>query len=229
VTYSYTEIAKEKDIQLLAMLAMLVLQTEHGRVLPRSVGAKKETNLNSVPLTSRGGGVDYFSLVKPTNPPSPMSFAWARVPSPKPPALAPSISSSNSSRGSWSSLFNTGTMRQFMTGVQDSLKEGLLTPSEVPATTPDILITTSRSGDKAGRLPDSPFPRKRRTRNNSAFASSVLLSKSWHEASTSQSARKGKDSSFAASDKHLALRFANPSPVAPEKHVSFEPPPFEES
>jgi hypothetical protein len=37
-----------------------------------------------------------------------------------------------SSRGSWSSLFNAGSMRQFMTGVQDTFKDGLSIPSDIP-------------------------------------------------------------------------------------------------
>jgi len=48
---------------------------------------------------------------------------------PPAPPVPSVLSSSNSSQRSWSSLFNTGSVRQFMTGVQDTLKDGLMTPA----------------------------------------------------------------------------------------------------
>ena len=120
---------KEKDVQMLAMLSMVVLQTELGGNLAPRMRVKNTTSITA--LTSRMASVDYFSLTKP---PvnilgSSNSSEWPS--SPVAPSIAPSFSSSNSSRGSWSSLFNTGTVRQFMNGVQGSLKDGLLTPTEI--------------------------------------------------------------------------------------------------
>jgi hypothetical protein len=137
------------------------------------LGAPTSKESSVTPLTSpRGGNVDYFSLKKPTITASPISFAWAQIASPKTPLRAPSVSS-NSLRGSWSSLFNTGTMRH-------TLKEGLLTPSEVPppVTTPEIQITTVVSQEKNTRTTDlnSSQPRKKRTRNNSVFKSRSVTS-----------------------------------------------------
>ena len=119
---------KEKDVQMLAMLSMLVLQTELRDNLASRMRVKNTTP--NTPLTSGMASVDYFSLTKP-----PVNILRSNFPewpsSPAAPSITPSFSSSNSSRGSWSSLFNTGTVRQFMNGVQGTLKEGLSTPSEI--------------------------------------------------------------------------------------------------
>ena len=124
----YGDYMKEKDVQMLAMLSMLVLQTELGANLAPGMRVKNTTPITS--LTSRMASVDYFSLTKPpVNILGPNSPEWPS--SPVAPSITPSFSSSNSSRGSWSSLFNTGTVRQFMNGVQGSLKEGLSTPTEI--------------------------------------------------------------------------------------------------
>ena len=123
----YEDYVKEKDVQMLAMLSMLVFQTELGGNLAPRMRVKNTTSIMA--LTSRMASVDYFSLTKPpVNALGSNSPEWP--PSPVAPSITPSFSSSNSSRGSWSSLFNTGTVRQFMNGVQGSLKEGLLTPTE---------------------------------------------------------------------------------------------------
>ena len=133
----YWDYVKEKDVQMLAMLSMLVLQTELGANLAPTIRVKSTTPT-----------VDYFSLTKSAiNLLSPSSPEWPRLSSPVAPSMAPSFSSSNSSRGSWSSLFNTGSVRQFMNGVQGSLKEGFSTPSEI---IPNHGIT--RSPEKLDRI-----------------------------------------------------------------------------
>ena len=135
---------KEKDVQMLAMLSMLVLQTELGKQGPSISKTKNKTPTSAAP--SRTSNVDYFSLTKSTNLLSPSSPDWPRLP-PSPVTGSVSFSSSNSSRGSWSSLFNTGTVRQFMNGVQDSLREGLSTPAEV---IPSHAVAT-KATEKLGR------------------------------------------------------------------------------
>jgi hypothetical protein len=213
---------------MLAIISILVLQTEHGHVLPRSANLKKESTPTSP------SNVDYFSLKKSTIPASPISVAWARIPSPKAPPHPPSVSSSNSSRASWSSLFNTGTMRQFMSGVQDTLKEGLLTPSEVPlpVTTPEIQITTVMPSDKNVRTIDSSSSRtrKKRTRNNSTFTPTSVVSQSWSVASLGHPSRRTAFPTSATGDRRSSLRFVGPSPLVHEKRVVFGPPspPFNE-
>ncbi len=207
------------------MISMLILQTEHGRVLPRSASTKKEPTPAQL-TSSRGGGLDYFSLTKSNNPTSPITSTWARVPSPKPLPLAPSVSSSNSSRGSWSSLFNSGTMRQFMSGVQDTL---LLTPSEAPVTFPGPQNTISKSADRSvTRMPDSPRSGVRRSRKSSLLIPPAIISKSWHETATNNSSRNWTRSSSTIGHKRYSLRFAESNMSVHEKHVVFDPPPFEE-
>jgi hypothetical protein len=144
----YEDYVKEKDVQMLAMLSMLVLQTELGGNIAPRMRVKNTTPITA--LTSRMAGVGYFSLTKPpVKDLGPNSSEWP--PSPVAPSIAPSFSSSNSSRGSWSSLFNTGTVRQFMNGVQGSLKEGLSTPMEVIPS-----HGMSRSAEKSKRTGSPP-------------------------------------------------------------------------
>ena len=88
------------------------------------------------PPATQYAPIDYFSLQKNARDhPSP-SVAWPRRPSSgsnSSQQLGASLpSSAASSRASWSSLFGTNTMRQFMSGVQDTLKEGLSTPESTP-------------------------------------------------------------------------------------------------
>ncbi|KAJ3517825.1 hypothetical protein NLJ89_g245 [Agrocybe chaxingu] len=215
----YEEIAKEKDIQMLAMLAVVVLQTQHGSVVQPNLGRKK-SNTPTTAVPGRTGGVDYFSLTKASNFSSPISPAWPHMPSPIPPPLAPSLSSSNSSRGSWSGLFNTGNVRQFMNDVQYSFKEGLTTPTEVPLSTPDVHYFASKSAERLQRAPDSPRPQsnRRRARKDSSLYSPTVVSKSWNEGAT-HSLRPLTTSFSSAGYKRPSLRFVDSNPFIHEKHV----------
>ncbi|KAF7977533.1 hypothetical protein HWV62_3304 [Athelia sp. TMB] len=130
----YEECAASKDIQLLAMMSVILLQA-YRKTRTEEPVTPTTTDEFRTPLTStpKFRAVDYFSLSRRRDSramPSSSSPAWPRLPSsPSAPAItAAALSSSNSSRGSWSSLFNTGSMRQFMSGMQDSLKDGLATP-----------------------------------------------------------------------------------------------------
>lgn len=153
---------------MLAMTSMLLLQACYkSDTLPsmrRSPSnARRFDDAPSITATPKPTGMDYFSLTKSTNGrTSPVSPAWPRLPSsPTAPPLAQSLSSSNSSRGSWSSLFNTGSVRQFMSGVQDSLKEGLITPSEnYTFTDAPGGLTPMPKADRTNRAPDSLGPRR---------------------------------------------------------------------
>jgi len=216
-------------VQMLAMIAVLVLQTEHAAVLPPSIRRKNESTPVVSAISHRTGGVDYFSLTKSTSLSSPISPAWPRLPSPIAPPHPPSLSSSNSSRGSWSSLFNTGSMQRFMNGVQDTLKEGLTTPGETPAAT-DIHAALLRPVERSSRNQGSPVPgsrRRRAIRKDSALYSPVIVSRSWNEG---VSQRPSKSISFSSTGhKRPSLRFVNSNAFIHEKQtVMFEPPLHEE-
>lgn len=205
----YGDYVKEKDVQMLAMLSMLVLQTELGANLAPGMRVK-----NTTPITSRMASVDYFSLTKP-----PVKILGQNSPewpsSPVAPSITPSFSSSNSSRGSWSSLFNTGTVRQFMNGVQGSLKEGLLTPTEIISSHASGLSMSTeklrRTGSEAalGELP------KRRLRQDSLHAQVPTV--------ISGVQQSFKPTSFLSAG-HRQLRFTDSTSFTNENQVViFEP------
>lgn len=230
--FRYSNLVIEKDVQMLAMIAMLVLQTEHSTVVHPSMGRRTEsfTPVPHVSIPSRFGSMDYFSLTKAINTTSPMSPAWPRLPSPITAPLAPSVSSSNSSRGSWSSLFNTGSaVRQFMNGVQDTFKDGLTTPTETMTTTPSLDLPqhgASRSAEKLPRGQDTAMydPRRKRIRKDSSLHSPTLVSKSWNDGATNSS--KVMSSSFSSAGQK------NPSSnlfMTEKRTVVFEPPIYEET
>ncbi|KAF8798319.1 hypothetical protein BYT27DRAFT_7246637 [Phlegmacium glaucopus] len=213
----YQDYVKEKDVQMLAMLSMLVLQTELGAILSPSISRVKDsTPTTAVPL--RMAGLDYFSLTKSAvNLFSPSSPDWPRFPSSP---VAPSFSSSNSSRGSWSSLFNAGTMRQFMNGVQDTWKEGLLTPTEI---VPSYGISTvaTRSTEKLGRTGSDLAVgalRQRRMRQGSLLHTQTPTTpKSWNDGVRQPS--KPLLTSFSSAGHRQHLRFRDSSSFINENQV----------
>ncbi|KAG6873263.1 hypothetical protein C0995_001037 [Termitomyces sp. Mi166 len=126
----YEDFSRNKDIQMLAMLSILLLQICDLAVSNSSTATPGGTT-DLTTATLRRSREDYFSLngqSPQTERPSicPRQSSTPNVPQ----RPGTSVPSSTSSRGSWSSLFNTGSMRQFMSGVQDSLKEGLNIPLE---------------------------------------------------------------------------------------------------
>ncbi|KAG5734715.1 hypothetical protein E4T56_gene8979 [Termitomyces sp. T112] len=143
----YKDFSKNKDIQMLAMLSVLLLQTYDLMVLNAPTTAIPEAMTGLSTTTLRFGGEDYFSLTH-RSPQNERAPACSRQPSIPTVSQQPDTSvPSTFSRGSWSSLFNTGTMRQFMSGVQDSLKEGFNIPLEGPTNispTPANLHMTTR-------------------------------------------------------------------------------------
>ncbi|THV07254.1 hypothetical protein K435DRAFT_848204 [Dendrothele bispora CBS 962.96] len=181
-----TTLRAQKDVQMLAMVAAIILQS-----LPKSLPLSQSISRLQTPISSaRFSGVlntpkfahaDYFGMPKSLSGlHSPLSpTGTSRVP----PSPQPSISiSSTSSRGSWSSLFNTGTMRHFMAGVQDTLKDGLSNSTEIaPTAVPGRWVAVPRS-DKILRGPDSPIPRQAPWKE-SLPATPPTVSKSWNEMS----------------------------------------------
>lgn len=218
--FRYLDYVKEKDVQMLAMLSMLVVQTQLGT---RNISRVKNVTPITAPL--RMANMDYFSFKKSTvNLLSPTLPEWPHLPSsPVASSMGPSFSSSNSSRGSWSSLFNTGTMRQFMNGVQDSLKEGLSTPTEIIPS--GISVIATRSTEKLGRGLDLPAGgvRKRRVRQESLLHAQAptVNPKFWNE--NARQPLKPLSTSF-SSAANRQLRFTESSSFINEsKVVTFEP------
>ncbi|KAL1749235.1 hypothetical protein HDZ31DRAFT_79080 [Schizophyllum fasciatum] len=193
VTKFFEDFCVAKDVQMLGMLSSVILQAfdhQHPSVAqPKSPVHSRR----SMPLSSNVANLDYFTTRRSRT--SPHSPPWHRsgTDSPSRTFINAAISSSNSSRGSWSSLFNTGTMRQYLTGVQDTLREGLATPStetlpptpKQPSTPTTPLAPRPTIPVPASRVirgPDSPIPRSRRPRQNSILAPlNEPMSKSWNE------------------------------------------------
>ncbi|EAU93642.2 vacuolar membrane protein [Coprinopsis cinerea okayama7 len=216
----YDDLAKNKDIQMLAMLSVMVLQTPHGARKPASI-AKPKPELPIAPLPPlKTGGMDYFTLARTiNNVPSPLSPAW---PSPGAPPHAPSVASSNSSRGSWSSLFNTGSVRQLMTGLQD----GLTTPNEFPML-PNFLpepISKQNSMEKMVLTQASGSIQKKRSRKDSSRHSpSSTMSKSWNEGRPQTPRNLSVSFSSAGHKRSGLLRLQDISPIVQEKRrIVFE-------
>ncbi|KAF7294510.1 WD-REPEATS-REGION domain-containing protein [Mycena kentingensis (nom. inval.)] len=207
VTRIHEELCKLKDLQMLAMLAMIVLQACHG---PGPTPSIKSPPIRGTP-TPRNVPFDYFSISRPsTHRMSPISPTWPRNSASPPIAQQqPALSTSGSSRGSWSSLFNAGSVRQFMSGVQDSF----MTPSELPASTS---IAKENRAISLGQLqlqqgPESPLTH-RRWRDSSGLGSPSIVSKSWHETTTPPGM------------KQLAVSFSS----AGHKRVPFSTPPHQQ-
>lgn len=140
---------------MLGMLSMLILQTQHCKPDPPAtarITTQQQQQQPPIRSTSRpefggavpkGGPVDYFNLARAINggagvPPS--SPEWPRLPTIPPLSPQPAFS-----RGSWSSLFGAGGVRQF---VQETFtKDGLQTPTIVL----DPGALAENGGGRAGR------------------------------------------------------------------------------
>lgn len=179
---------------MLAMLSVLILQTPYAilTVPPRAPPPPLQRPLINVLPSSirspRTGALDYFTIAQGLNqqPPSP---ALGRLPSPVAPtlapALAPSLSSSTSSRGSWTSIFNTG--RQF---VQDTFHPTLTPPTDQSSQSDRHSVGSS--SDKL-KVPDSPGTpgaaqghRKRKDSYLAMMSNSNATSRSWTETAPHQ-------------------------------------------
>ncbi|KAF7354044.1 WD-REPEATS-REGION domain-containing protein [Mycena venus] len=182
VSRIHSELCRLKDLQMLSMMSMIVLQ---GCRTTRPTTTTKSPELRGTP-TPKYAAMDYFSISRSssggnTGRVSPVSPTWPRLTASPPVSSGQApLSTSNSSRGSWSSLFNAGSVRQFMSGMQDSLKDGLTTPSEPPATS---TIPVPKV-DRISRGPDSPLPRRRAYWRDSGLPSPSSVSKSWNEATS---------------------------------------------
>lgn len=182
------ELTRQKDVQMLAMMSMIVLQAfDNHESLESTMRSPDPKNVNTPPLRSgHPDGFDYFSMRSRMDRDSLKSPVWPRLPSASPKILnsTPSISSSASSRGSWSSLFNTGTMRQLMGGVQDTIKDGLATPTMEarPLLVKTRSVPIPDRSDRVRHGPDSPKPP-----HSKVTQKDIAVSKSWNEREHRQS------------------------------------------
>ncbi|KAF4623173.1 hypothetical protein D9613_001382 [Agrocybe pediades] len=228
----YAAFAVDKDVQMLGMVAMLILQTPHGLIQLEPPQPNEHKEPSPVVPHTRIGSVDYFSFTKAASSTTPMSPGWPRLPSspalPQPP-LAPSISSSTSSRGSWSSLFNTGSMRQFMNGVHDTIQGGSTTPNGPLTPTFDIQQSLSRKHSGGQESTGSGGGSKKdRLRKDSSLASpaTTTASRSWNDNVGGPS--KHVSATVGTKGHKPSLRFASNTARNGKKVVIFEAPPEED-
>ncbi|KIY44139.1 hypothetical protein FISHEDRAFT_52764 [Fistulina hepatica ATCC 64428] len=160
----YGEFAKDKDVQMLAMLSTLILQSLNQMSLPISGGTPKSPALGAStephsPQSASHAQVsrDYFASSRSNT--ASGSQSWLHSPTQLNFPL--NMSSSNSSKGSWSSLLNPTTVRQMMATVQDSFKDGFSASGEVSSTSEHPIPVPRRFHG-----PDSPDARDIRTRSS---------------------------------------------------------------
>ncbi|KAG9311307.1 hypothetical protein JVU11DRAFT_8395 [Chiua virens] len=158
--HRHREFCVTHDVQMLAMLAVVLL---------RAYLSSAERSL-AYCLEER---VRLLQLVEIQGPPSGhIVSAWPRLSSASETTANYVVGSSpsNSSRGSWSSLFNTGSVRQFMSGVHESIS----TPLDA---LPGKLTVSIPPRDTALRLPNLESPRTVRRKTSTVSP----ISKSWSE------------------------------------------------
>ncbi|KAG6372963.1 hypothetical protein JVT61DRAFT_7009 [Boletus reticuloceps] len=170
----HREFCATRDVQTLAMLAVVLLKAYTSSV--EQLATDTRSTKESSPTVAKNEG-DYFSLSRSKDPRvAILSPAWPRLPSTSPTttnyAVASSLSASGSSRGSWSSLFTTGSVRQFMSGVHESIS----TPLD---TLPGKNTVPIPQHEHVLRLSNLDSPRHLLRRDQISAVSPV--SKSWSE------------------------------------------------
>ncbi|KAH0828570.1 hypothetical protein J3R83DRAFT_2840 [Lanmaoa asiatica] len=170
----HREFCAAHDVQMLAMLAVVLLKAYASSV--QQLSTHTPSSKEASPTVSKNE-CDYFSISKSNDPRAAvLSPAWPRLPSTSPTSanyvVGPSLSTSNSSRASWSSLFNTGSVRQFMSGVHESIS----TPLD---TLPGKITVPIPQRETILRLPNIDSPRHLRRRDQISNVSPI--SKSWSE------------------------------------------------
>ncbi|KAF9491085.1 hypothetical protein BDN71DRAFT_1453503 [Pleurotus eryngii] len=210
----YAELAKEKDIQMLAMLAVLLLQAGECAETDNDKGKQKSKGLARSPLSPLVTSLtsfDYFSLAQSINSGnSPALLPWPRV-------ASPSVQTTpTQTRSSWSSIFNAGTMRQLMSGSHDTLKENSPPQPGTPT------VSSSEGGipvPSLNRPPRTPDPPRRITRHDSIVRSPSAISKSWNESLSATKPGAGTPSPPYPSSK------VHPNRSSGEKRLIFTPEP----
>ncbi|KAH9947305.1 hypothetical protein B0H21DRAFT_739747 [Amylocystis lapponica] len=114
----YEQLSAAKDIQMLAMLAILLLRAYPLDDRPPISLSSKLSLLPIALNTEKITTPDALRTIRPSlSRQQSLSSIWSRPPSsPTAQPIAPSLSSPSSSRGSWSSLFNTNGMKHLVAG-----------------------------------------------------------------------------------------------------------------
>lgn len=217
----YDELAANKDIQMLAMLSIIILQTPLGHKKRATARPSLKIPIAALPLL-KTNVLDFFALTHAINQvASPSSPAYH---SPVAPPIAASVASSTSSRGSWSSIPGLG---RFVAGLQD----GLTTPNEAPATTsyfPEP-ISKQNSIEKISLHPIANIQKKRNRKDSSLYSPVSTGSKSWNEGQPPTPRSLSVSFSSAGHRRSGLLRVKEISPLVQEKRrVLFEPAIIEE-
>ncbi|KAL0958954.1 hypothetical protein HGRIS_014266 [Hohenbuehelia grisea] len=176
----YQRLADEKDLQMLAMVAVVLLQLQNfpsgaDDSEPQRQTSHKEKTMRSPlsPLLPSLPGLDYFSLAR--------TISGGGSPRHQTPA-SPVSAQPSQTRSSWSSLFNAGSMRQLMVGTQDPAKDASPVQSEPTPTAPmsekTIAVPSHRKLVSGMGSPLSP--RGNRKRENIVRSPSAV-SRSWNE------------------------------------------------
>lgn len=222
---------------MLAMVAMTVLQVIPPLAGLKPMSLKSPRGTPFRPGFSDGYQADYFSLTRGaqrirSGRESPKSPMWPRLSVPSSPTNLPSASASSSSSraGSWSSLFTTNTMRQFMaeklTGVQDSFKDGLATPT-VEKTPPLMMRSTAipiPGGGSRGE-PMSPHPHQ----HKKSGGHESLISRSWNDEKRGDKRRMSTVSFSPAKSTVSNVTATSNRGSGPRKRIVFEEAPREAS
>ncbi|KAI0316197.1 hypothetical protein OF83DRAFT_1196593 [Amylostereum chailletii] len=152
----YDGFAREKDIQMLAILAVLVLKMYRPTPPVSKCPPVRVASPNASTPSSAIQRTDYFGMRRRGVPPSP---GWIRpASSPTTNVLSTSLSSL-SSRGSWSSLFNTGNVRQFVSGAVETPNAA----NENANTNAIAIANAAASADVVAGIPVPGGGRRRRT------------------------------------------------------------------
>ncbi|XP_006457486.1 hypothetical protein AGABI2DRAFT_189013 [Agaricus bisporus var. bisporus H97] len=170
----YDDFAKNKDIQMLAMVSVLMLQTPYAEtgvypspVQPTYLQRPSINVLSSSIRNARSNSTDYFSAVQGLNQQHPTSPI---TPAP----LAPSLSSSTSSRNSWASIFGAG--RQF---VQETFHPTLATHADIDR---DSISPSSEKPKTSENIAGgSGSFRRRKDSHKTVMSSATTTSQSWTE------------------------------------------------
>ncbi|KAH9061149.1 hypothetical protein EDB87DRAFT_1722223, partial [Lactarius vividus] len=161
----YGKFAQEKNIQMLAMLAIVLLKM-HLPIAPREKHPAQDITLRP-PMIRQQLSDGYFTPRSWKEGSQPRSPTWVHSAS-SPAAGFPSVSlSSMSSRGSWSSLFGTSNMRQLIGSGADTARDNnghaelqLPTHEEDPAGIPV-------PGNRRRKFSDVDSPRIRHAKSDS--------------------------------------------------------------